>query len=133
MPTTKPVSNSLAADQVGATAMVDEGMQIVKAQLASATVLPQKIWETQLAMVSEVLAFMGQRMQAQAELYAQLARCKEIAQAVDVQQDFAKCVGGAYADEAERLSTLARKNMDAWTGIGSQYASSWTGDQKAAA
>ncbi|QEL27189.1 hypothetical protein FQV39_31935 (plasmid) [Bosea sp. F3-2] len=130
---TKPVSNSLAADQIGATAMVDEGMQIVKAQLASATVLPQKIWETQLAMASEILAFMGRRMQAQAELCAKLGRCKEIAQAVDAQQDFAKGFGGAYADEAERLSTLARKNMDAWTGVGAQYMSGWTGAQKAAA
>jgi len=130
---TKPVSNSLAADQAGATVMVDEGMQIVKAQLASATVLPQKVWETQLAMVSEILAFMGRRMQAQAELCAKLGRCREIAQAVDVQQDFAKDVGGAYADEAERLSTLARQNMDAWTGISTQYVSNLTGTQKAAA
>ncbi|MGN6098832.1 MAG: hypothetical protein ACTHP8_21685 [Bosea sp. (in: a-proteobacteria)] len=64
MPTTKPVSNSLAADQIGATAMVDEGMQIVKAQLASAAVLPQKILETQFAMLSEMMAFAGRRMQA---------------------------------------------------------------------
>lgn len=133
MTTTKPVSNSLAADQIGATAMVDEGMQIVKAQLASATVLPQKIWETQLAMVSEVLAFMGRRMQAQAEFCAKLGRCKELGEAVDAQQDFAKGIGGAYADEAERLSTLARKNMDAWTGVGTQCVSNWAGNQKAAA
>ena len=49
MPMTTPVSNSLAPDQIGTTAMVDEGMQMVKAQLAATTVLPQKIWETQLA------------------------------------------------------------------------------------
>ncbi len=133
MPTTKPVSNSLAADQIGATAMVDEGMQIVKAQLASAAVLPQKILETQFAMLSEMMAFAGRRMQAQADLYARLGRCKEMAEAIDVQQDFAKGVGGAYADEAERLSTLARKNMDAWTGVGAQYVSDWTTPQKAAA
>ncbi|MCO5090962.1 phasin family protein [Bosea sp. (in: a-proteobacteria)] len=133
MPTTKPVSNSLAADQVGATAVVDDGMQIIKAQLASATVLPQKIWETQFAMASEILAFMGRRMQAQAEFCARLSCCKEIGEAVDAQQDFAKGVGGDYADEAEKLSTLARKNMDAWTGAGAQYVSGWTGDQKAAA
>jgi hypothetical protein len=129
----KPVSDSLAADQIGATAMINEGMQIVKTQLGSATVLPQKIWEAQFAMVSEVLAFMGRRMQAQAEFCAKLGRCKEIAQAVDAQQDFAKGVGGAYADEAERLSTLARQNMDAWTGISTQYASNWASAQKAAA
>ena len=123
MPTTKPVSDSLAADRSGATAMVDEGMQIVKAQLASATVLPQKILETQFAMVSEILAFMGRRMQAQAEFCARLGHCKELGEAVEAQQDFAKGVGGAYADEAEALSTLARKNMDAWTGAGAQYVS----------
>lgn len=133
MPTTKPVSDALATDQIGATAMVDEGMQIVKAQLASATVLPQKIWETQFAVTAEILAFMGRRMQAQAEFCARLGRCKEIGQAVDVQQDFAKGVSGAYADEAERLSTLARRNMDAWTGVGAEYVSGWTGNQKAAA
>jgi hypothetical protein len=133
MPTMKPVSDSFAADQVGATAIVDEGMQIVKAQLASASVLPQKIWETQFAMASEVLAFMSRRVKAQAEFCAKLGGCKEIAEAVDVQQDFAKSVSGAYADEAERLSTLARKNMDIWTGVGAKYVSGWTGDQKAAA
>lgn len=133
MPATKPVSDSHAVDQIGTTAMVDEGMQIVKAQLASASELPQKIWETQLAMTSEILAFMGRRMQAQAEYCAKLGRCKEIAQAVDAQQDFATGVGGAYAEEAERLSTLARENMDAWTGAGAQYVAGWAGIQKAAA
>lgn len=133
MPTTKPVSNSLAADQIGPTAMVDEGMQIVKAQLASATVLPQKIWETQFAITSEILAFMGRRIQAQAEFCARLGQCKEIGEAVDTQQDFAKDVGNDYAEEAEKLSALARKNMDAWTGVGAQYVSGWTGNQKAAA
>jgi hypothetical protein len=132
MPATKPVSNPLAADQIEPTAIVDEGMQIVKAQLASATIIPQRIWEAQFAMTAEILAFMGRRMQAQAELYAKLGGCKEIAQAVDAQQDFAKGVSGAYADEAERLSTLARKSMDAWTGMGAQYVSNWTGSQKAA-
>ena len=133
MPMTKPVSNSLAPDQIGTTAMVDEGMQMVKAQLAATTVLPQKVWETQLAITSEILAFMGRRMQAQAEFCAKLGRCKEIGEAVDAQQDFAKGVGGAYADEAEKLSTLARKNVDAWTGVGAQYMSGWTGNHKAAA
>jgi hypothetical protein len=113
--------------------MVDDGMQIVKTQLASAAVLPQKIWETQFAMASEILAFMGRRMQAQAELCARLGCCTEIAEAVEAQQDFAKGVGGAYTDEAERLSTLARRNMDAWTGAGAQYVSGWTAPQKAAA
>ena len=80
---TKPVTDSLAADQTGATAMVDEGMQIVKAQLASATVLPQKIWETQLAMTSEILAFMGRRMEAQAELCAKLGRCNRTVSPAD--------------------------------------------------
>lgn len=133
MPTMKPVSDSLPADQNGATAMIDEGMQLVKAQFGSATVLPQKLWETQFAMVSEVLAFMGRRMQAQAEFCAKLGRCKEIAQAVDVHQDFARGIGGAYADEAEKLSTLARRNMDAWTGISAQDTSNWPGPRKAAA
>ncbi|GAU85911.1 hypothetical protein [Bosea sp. BIWAKO-01] len=132
MPATKPVSTSPAPDQIGATALVDEGMRIVKAQLASARVLPQSIWETQFAMVSEILAFMGRRMQAQAEFCARLGDCREIAQAVDAQQDFAKGVSGAYTDEAERLSTLARRNMDAWTGVGAQYVSGWTGTKAAA-
>ncbi len=119
MPMTKPVSNSLAPDQIGTTAMVDEGMQMVKAQLAATTVLPQKIWETQFAITSEILAFLGRRMQAQAEFCAKLGHCKEIGEAVDAQQD--------------KLSTLARKNMDAWTGVGAQYVSGWTGNHKAAA
>ena len=133
MPTMKAVSNSFAADQVGATAMVDEGMQIVKAQLASTAVLPQKIWETQFTITSEILAFMGRRIQAQAEFCARLGHCKEIGEAVDAQQDFAKGIGSDYAEEAEKLSTLARTNMDAWTGVGAQYVSGWTSNHKAAA
>ncbi len=133
MPATKPVSDAFTADRIMPAAMVEEGMQMVKAQLAATTVLPQKIWETQFAITSEILAFLGRRMQAQAEFCAKLGHCKEIGEAVDAQQDFAKGVGGAYADEAEKLSTLARKNMDAWTGVGAQYVSGWTGNHKAAA
>ncbi len=133
MPATKPVSDAFTADRIMPAAMVEEGMQMVKAQLAATTVLPQKIWETQFAITSVILAFLGRRMQAQAEFCAKLGHCKEIGEAVDAQQDFAKGVGGAYADEAEKLSTLARKNMDAWTGVGAQYVSGWTGNHKAAA
>ncbi len=133
MPATKPVSDAFTADRIMPAAMVEEGMQMVKAQLAATTVLPQKIWETQFAITSEILAFLGRRMQAQAEFCAKLGHCKEIGEAVDAQQDFAKGVGGAYADVAEKLSTLARKNMDAWTGVGAQYVSGWTGNHKAAA
>lgn len=133
MPTMKPVSDSFSSDQVEATTMVDEGMQIVKAQLASANVLPQIIWETQFAITSEILAFMGRRMQAQAEFCAKLGSCREIGEAVDAQQDFAKGVGGAYAEEAEKLSTLARRNMDSWTGVGAKSVSGWMGNHKAAA
>jgi hypothetical protein len=133
MPTTKPVSDTLATNRTGTAAMADEGPQTAEAQPAPAAMLPQGIWETQLAMVSEILAFMGRRMQAQAEFCARLGCCTEIAQAVEAQQDFATGVGGAYTEEAERLSTLARRNMDAWSGVGAQYASSWTTPRKAAA
>ena len=133
MPATKPVSDSFAPDMARPTAMVEDGIQIVKAQFASATVLPQKIWETQFAVTSEILAFLGRRMQAQAEFCAKLGRCKEIGEAVEAQQEFAKGVSGAYADEAEKLSTLARKNMDAWAGVGAEYGAGWTGNHKAAA
>jgi hypothetical protein len=131
MPATKPVSTSPGPDPLGST-MVNDGVQIVKAQLASATALPQKFWETQFAITSEILAFLGRRIQAQAEFCSKLGHCREIGEAVDAQQDFAKGVGGAYAEEAEKLSTLARKNMDSWTGVGAQYVSAWTGHQAAA-
>ena len=112
---------------------VEEGIELIKAQLASASVLPQKIWETQFAMASEMLTFMGRRMQAQAEFCARLGRCTGFGEAVGVQQDFARGVGGAYADEAGKLSTLARKTMDAWTGASAQYVSNLTALQKKAA
>ena len=67
MPMTKTVSDAFTADRIMPAAKVEEGIEIVKAQLAAATVLPQKIWETQFAMASEILTFMGRRMQAQAE------------------------------------------------------------------
>ncbi|MDX3805632.1 MAG: phasin family protein [Bosea sp. (in: a-proteobacteria)] len=114
-------------------AKVEEGIEIVKAQFASATVLPQKIWETQFALAAEILTFMGRRMQAQAEFCTKLGRCTEFGEAIGVQQDFARGVGGAYADEAGKLSTLARKNMDAWTGASAQYVSNLTALQKKAA
>lgn len=133
MPMTKPVSDTFTADRIIPAAKIEEGIEIVKAQVASATMLPQKIWETQFAMASEVLTFIGRRLQAQAEFCAQLGRCTEFGEAVCVQQDFAKGVSGAYADEAERLSALTRKNMDAWNGVGAQYASNLTALQKTAA
>lgn len=133
MPINQQISNSITYDHIGANAMVDQSMQIVRAQIASATLLPRKIWETQFAMVSETLAFMARRMQAQSEFCAQLSGCKEIAEAINLQQDFARGVGGAYAEEAERLSTLTRKNMDTWAGVGAQYVSGWMGPQNTAA
>lgn len=133
MPMTKPVSDTFTADRIMPAAKIEEGIEIVKAQVASATMLPQKIWETQFAMASEVLTFIGRRLQAQAEFCAQLGRCTEFGEAVGVQQDFAKGVSGAYADETERLSALTRKNMDAWNGGGAQYASNLMALQKTAA
>lgn len=133
MPTTKPVSDAFAADRIMPVVKVEEGIEIIKAQFASASVLPQKIWETQFTLASEILAFMGRRMQAQAEFCAKLGRCTEFGEAVGVQQDFAKDASGAYADEAGKLSTLARKNMDALTGAGSRYLSNLTVPQKSAA
>ncbi len=84
-------------------------------------------------MASEMLTFMGRRMQAQAEFCAKLGHCTELGEAVGVQQDFARGVGGAYADEAGKLSTLARTTMDAWTGASAQYVSNLTARQKKAA
>jgi hypothetical protein len=133
MSTTKPVSNSFIPDRDAATGMINEGMQIAKAQLASAAVLPQKIWETQFTLASEILGFMGRRLQSQAAFCARISRCKDIGEAVDAQQDFAKGAGDAYAEEAEKLSTLARKSLDSWTGAGAQYMSAWTHSQKVAA
>ena len=127
---TKPVSDAFTADRIMPAAKVEEGIEIVKAQLAAATVLPRMIWETQFALASEILTFMGRRMQAQAEFCAELSRCREIGEAVEAQQDFAQRASGAYADEAERLSALTRKNMDAWNGAGVPDASD---PQKAAA
>lgn len=133
MPTTKSGSDAFAADRIMPAVNVEEGIELIKAQLASASVLPQKIWETQFAMASEILTFMGRRMQAQAEFCARLGHCTEFGEAVGVQQDFARGVGGAYADEAGKLSTLARKTMDAWTGASAQYVSNLTALQKKAA
>ena len=133
MPMMKPVSNALAADRITPAAMADDGIRIVKAQLASSTALPEKIWETQWAMASEILTFMGRRLQAQAEFCAKLGCCTEFAEAVGVQQDFAKDARGAYADEVGKLSTFARTNMDALTGAGACYVSNLTVPQKAAA
>ncbi|ODT13805.1 MAG: hypothetical protein ABS35_36790 [Kaistia sp. SCN 65-12] len=106
---TKPVSNAFTADRIMPTAEVEDGIEIVKAQLDSTTVLPQKIWETQFALASDILTFMGSRMHAQAEFCAELSRCGEIGEAVEAQQDFARGVGDAYANEAGKRSTLARR------------------------
>lgn len=68
-----------------------------------------------------------------AEFCAKLGHCTELGEAVGVQQDFARGVGGAYAAEAGKLSTLARTTMDAWTGASAQYVSNLTARQKKAA
>ncbi len=43
MPTTKSGSDAFAANRIMPAVNVEEGIQLIKAQLASASVLPQKI------------------------------------------------------------------------------------------
>lgn len=132
--TTKPFPSPSASTQDARAAgpMIDDGMQVLSTQLSSIGIVPQKLWELQLSMLSEILGFVARRTQAQAELCGRLGRCSDFSEAVEAQQDFANGVGGAYAEEVERLSSLTQRSLDAWKGVGAQLISGHAIEKKAA-
>ncbi|MCU4179593.1 phasin family protein [Bosea sp. BH3] len=128
-----PPYDSSKAESLASPELLDGGVRLFQAQLASAAAVPQAIWEANLSILSEMLTFMSHRMRAQAEFCGHLGHCKEIAEAVDVQRNFAQSVTGDYSQEVEKLSDIARKNLATFSAIGAQCASALGGSGKLAA
>lgn len=120
-----PPNSSATPDSLASPEILDGGMRLFRAQLASASSVPQALWQANFAMMSELFAFIGQRMKAQAELCSSLGRCKELSEAVDVQRAFAQGVTGDYSEEVGKLSEIARTNLAALSAIGAQATSAW--------
>lgn len=128
-----PPNSSAHADPLASPEILDGGVRLLRAQLASASAVPLAIWEANLAVMSEMFAFMGQRMQAQAALCSSLGHCKELSEAVEAQRAFAQGATGDYTEEVGKLSEITRKNLAALSTIGAQYASAWNAQGKLAA
>lgn len=125
-----PPNSSAAPDTLASREIFDDGMKLFRAQLASASSVPQALWQANFAMMSELFAFMSQRIKAQAELCSSLGRCKELSEAVDAQRAFAEGVTGDYSEEVGKLSDIARANLAALSAIGSQATSAWKPEAK---
>jgi len=121
------------AENRAPTELLEGGVKLAQAQLASAAALPQAIWEANLAILSEMLGFMSHRLRAQAEFCGHLGHCKELSDAVDAQRAYTQGMTGDYSQEVDKLSDIARKNIATLSAIGTQYASAVSGEKSLAA
>lgn len=125
-----PPNGSAKADGLASPEILDGGVRLLRAQFASASAVPQAIFQANLTVMSELLAFMGQRMKAQAEFCSNLGHCREPSEAVDAQRAFAQGIIGDYTEEVGKLSDIARRNMAALSAIGAQTTSAWIPEGK---
>ncbi|QPC44149.1 phasin family protein [Kaustia mangrovi] len=61
-----------------------------------------------MTLTAEGLRFAGKRLQAQAELFSQLAHCKSLSDAVDVQSHFVETAMSDYGAEATKVMEEAQ-------------------------
>lgn len=105
----------VAASKVNMAQMTD----LSKSFLEKAVAYPQRIFETQLETSADLFAFMGRRMQAQAEFLGKLARCHAAEEALGVQREFAAHMTKDYSAEvthlAERTADIAQENLRSLT------------------
>lgn len=85
--------------------------------LSTAAALPRALMEVQLAFGSELIGFIGQRMQAQAELFGALSQCREFSGAIDAQRRFNESVVSDYSNEFDRLTEVMRKETATLRGV----------------
>jgi hypothetical protein len=128
-----PPNGSPKREALASPELLEGGVKLMQAQLASAAAVPQAIWEANLAILSEMLGFMSHRMKAQAEFCGHLGHCKELSDAVDAQRAYAQGMTGDYSQEVDKLSDIARKNIATLSAIGTQYASAVSGEKSLAA
>lgn len=128
-----PPNGSMKMEGLAPPELLEGGVKLMQAQLASAAAVPQAIWEANLAILSEMLGFMSQRMKAQAKFCSELGHCKELSEAVDAQRVYAQGITGDYSEEVDKLSDIARKNIATLSAIGTQYASAVSGEKALAA
>jgi hypothetical protein len=91
--------------------------QAVDTRLTIAMTLPRKVMEANLQTTAELLTFMSRRMKAQAELWDGLGHCTDAAQASEMQRRFFDGVTQDYRDEMTTIVELARRNLNAVTGL----------------
>jgi hypothetical protein len=98
---------------------VDDMTKSAQSSLASAMVVPKKLIEAHLDAGAELLAFMGRRMKAQADLWSSLGHCSDLSEATNMQKSFIEKVTKDYTEEATQLSDIARKNLEVVAGLAS--------------
>jgi hypothetical protein len=77
--------------------------------------LQKKMTEFHLDTMSEILGFLGQRLQAQADFWRGLGDCTDLSQATEAQRRFWERASEDYTKEAQHLSDVAKRNMDTMT------------------
>jgi len=132
MSTTRPTPQREASQALplGGIEGITKSMQ---SQLASAAALPHALIEAQLALGSELMTFLGQRMKAQAELFGALSHCHDLSEAVEAQRKFSERVASDYSSEFGQITELMRKEMATVQGIIAQSVEEGSKAAKAAA
>jgi hypothetical protein len=120
MSTQKPnFSSSENGRNLADSSSVESVTKSVHNGIASAITMPKKLMETQLDVGAELLAFMGRRMKAQADLWSSLGHCSDLSEATNMQKCFIEKVTKDYTEEATQLSDIARKNLEVVAGLAS--------------
>lgn len=83
--------------------------------LNTAFQMQKRFAEFQFDAVSEILGFLGQRLQAQAEFWRGLSSCTDLGQATEAQRRFWEQASEDYTKEARLLSDVAKRSMDTMT------------------
>jgi hypothetical protein len=83
----------------------------MQSQFATLTALPQAVIEANLTIGSELYAFLGRRMKAEADFCHELSRCNEVEDALEAQRRFSSRATSDYSAEMTQMSTLLRKEL----------------------
>ncbi len=121
--TTQKTTYSGNGNEQNSPKTVEDMTKTVQSGLASAMIVPKKLLEANLDAGAELLAFMGRRMKAQADLWSSLGHCSDLTEATNMQKCFMEKVTKDYTDEASQLSDIARKNLEVVAGLASSEVS----------
>jgi hypothetical protein len=87
-------------------------IQAVQDGIAKSITVPKKMMEANFRAGSALLSFVGQRMQAQAELLERFTRCDSVEQAASVQSKFLETLISDYSREMSQFIEIARDNSN---------------------